>query len=160
LAGQQEDGRAAKAFCESPGFKSLPCAFACDTEAETTTKKMCYLCGTLYFPMPEHIPFEVSGVPKYPTYGVRLISLACKGPVVIRYVFKITSSLAITKREGYEGTNCTRASLAQIDEHNTTDAYGSARNASPIVRCELELPNIGDSEEERAVKAKETNCWL
>jgi hypothetical protein len=28
------------------------------------------------------------------------------------------------------------------------------------VRCELELPNTGGSEEERAVKGNETNCWL
>jgi hypothetical protein len=92
-----------------------------------------------------------------------LISLACKGPVVIRSVFEIRCPHGTIKRDDSEGTSCTlpergRASLTHVNEGNTAD--GPVRNASPVVRCELELPNSGGSEEEHAVKGKETNCWL
>jgi hypothetical protein len=70
-------------------------------------------------------------------------------------VFKITAASPIAKREGYEGINCTTSSLVHVD-----DDPSEGGNTSPIVRCELELPSTGGSEEERALKAKETKCWL
>jgi hypothetical protein len=150
---QQEDGKAAKAFCESPRFKSLTCGFASDAEVEATTKAQCFACGTLYFPMPKDLPTVIHGVDRYNQYGIRLVSLACKGRVLIRSVFKMTAASPIIKRKGYEGINCTKSSMVHVDDEHV-------EGGSPIVRCELELPSTGSSEEERALKAKETKCWF
>lgn len=70
-------------------------------------------------------------------------------------MFKITAASPVVKREGYEGINCTKSSLVHVD-----DDPEEGGNTSPIVRCELELPSTGGSEEERALKANEINCWL
>lgn len=81
---RQEDGKAAKAFRESPGFKSLTCGFASNAEVQATTKSQCFACGTLFFPMPKKMPTVLDGVDLYNQYGIRPVSLACKGPVVVR----------------------------------------------------------------------------
>jgi hypothetical protein len=71
--------------------------------------------------------------------------------VVVRSVFKIVEEPAIKKAAGWTGTDCTNSALARLDE--------GIRDASPVVRCELELPSAGGSEAERAVGAREGRCW-
>jgi NAD-dependent dihydropyrimidine dehydrogenase PreA subunit len=82
--------------------------------------------------------------------GVEVISLACKGPVVVRSVFKVLEQPTLNPSEG---SNCTFTVL---------DSMGMANDlsTSPVVRCELELPSTGGTEEQRALVAREGTCWV
>jgi hypothetical protein len=70
--------------------------------------------------------------------------------VVVRSVFKVLEQPPLSPSEG---TNCTFAVL---------DRMGMATDptASPVVRCELELPSSGGTEEQRALNAKEAICLI
>jgi hypothetical protein len=144
------DGPLAKQFCTSPGFKELKCGLASEAEQAATLKNQCPLCGTLFRKLPATLPAEVSGVDRYHQFAVAPISLACKGPVVVRSVFKMLDEPPINKQAGWAGTDCTNSALVHVDETLDTAA---------VVRCELELPSSGGSEAERAVKGKEVNCY-
>jgi len=163
--GVREDGHSAKAFCASPSFKNLQCDFASESEIEATIKRQCPLCGNLYrgLPSKKELPAEVEGVNRYNQWGTELVSLVCKGPVVVRSVFKMlaepatihwSSDRALSK--GLDGTDCTNSKIQLIDD----ESKSRRGNASPIIRCELELPSTGGSEAERALKAKEGKCWV
>jgi hypothetical protein len=142
----------AKQFCASPGFKNLKCGLASQSEQEATLKNQCTLCGsTLFRGLPTNLPTDVSGVERYVQWAVAPISLACKGPVLVRSVFKMVEQPAVRKAAGWAGTDCTDSALVQVDE--------GGRRSSAVVRCELELPSAGGSEAERAVRAKEGQCW-
>lgn len=154
-ADKQEDGRSAKQFCSSPDFRKMTCGFASDAEVEATIKKQCPLCGTLYRNLPDKLPAEVTGVDRYNQWGIRLISLACKGPVVVRSVFKILEEPPVKQQPGWEGTNCTNSALVQVDDKSVSEGG----QASEVVRCELQLGTSGGSEVERALAAKEGRCW-
>jgi hypothetical protein len=161
----REDGRTAKAFCASPSFKNLQCGFASDAEVAATIKKQCPLCGTLYRGLPNktQLPAEVVGCPggcSYNQLGTELFSLACKGPVVVRSVFKMLAESKLTQEQarsyGFDGTDCTNSRIELMDDEPTT----KGGNASDVIRCELELPSGGGSEAERALKGKESKCWV
>jgi hypothetical protein len=150
----QQDGLLAKQFCASKEFRNLKCGIATPAEDEATLKNQCSLCGTLYSGLwgpVNNAPSQVSGVDRYNQHWVAPISLACKGPVVVRSVFKMVEQPAIKQKEGWAGTDCTHSSMVHIDE--------GRRDASAVVRCELELPSAGGSEAERAVRAREGKCW-
>lgn len=159
---KREDGRAAKAFCAAPSFKNLKCDFASESEIAATIKRQCPLCGTVYrgLPSKQELPAEVEGVDRYNQWGTELFSLACQGPVVVRSVFKMLEEPGVTQDQarssGWDGTNCTYSSMVRIDD----EPASKGGNASPVIRCELELPDLGGSEAERAVKAKEAKCWV
>lgn len=60
-----------------------------------------------------------------------------------------------------DGTDCTGVNLVNleyIDEHDYSRKTENG-SASPIIRCELELPTTGGSEVERASQGKETKCY-
>jgi len=158
----REDGRSAKAFCAAPSFKNLKCEFASESEIAATIKKQCPLCGTVYrgLPSKNELPAEVEGVDRYNQWGTELFSLACKGPVVVRSVFKMLAEPAITQERarsnGWDGTDCTNSRIVPIDDESTS----KGGDASPVIRCELELPSTGGSEAQRAIKAKEGKCWV
>lgn len=147
-----KDAAAAKQFCASPDFKKLTCGLVSDAENKATLQNQCALCGTLYSGLPTSLPVEVSGVDRYNQQWVRPISLACQGRVVVRSVFKMLQEPEVIKQADWDGTDCTNSALEHIDE--------AGRDATPVVRCELELPAGAGSEAERAVKAKESKCWL
>lgn len=159
---KREDGRSAKAFCAAPSFQGLKCGFASEGEVSATIKKQCPLCGTLYWGLPSKLPAEVEGGDRsYNQYGVELLSLACKGPVVVRSVFKMLEEPAITPQEArssaWGGTNCINSGLVLVDDELASK--GGA--ASPVIRCELELPKNGSGDEaQRALRAKEGKCWI
>lgn len=125
-----------------------------DAEDKATLQNQCSLCGTLYsgLPPPTSLPAEVAGVDRYNQLWVQPISLACQGRVVVRSVFKMLQEPEVRKAADWAGTDCTNSALTHVDE--------AGRGASPVVRCELELPAGAGSEAERAVKAKESKCWL
>jgi hypothetical protein len=148
----QDDSQLAKQFCTSPAFKQLKCGFASEAEQTATLKNQCALCGTLFRVFPEKLPAEMTGVDRYNQWAVRPISLACNGPFVVRSVFKVLEEPPLPAGAG---PNCTSTSLVHVDE---SPAYG--RNASRIVRCELEPPSSGGSETERALNSKEARCWI
>lgn len=147
-----EDAAAAKQFCASPDFKKLTCGLASDAEDTATLKNQCSLCGTLYSGLPTSLPTEVAGVDRYNQQWVRPISLACQGRVVVRSMFKMLQEPEVRKAADWDGTNCTNSAMEHVDE--------DGRGATPVVRCELELPAGAGSEAERAVKSKESKCWL
>lgn len=150
-AGTATAQSAASQFCSSPDFKKLTCGFASEAEQTTALGNQCLTCGTAFMGLAGQLPAEVAGSRNYNQYGVRPISLACKGPLVVRSVFKLVEQPQVKQSPGWAGTDCTYSALTHIDE--------AGRGASPVVRCELELPSSGGSEAERALKAKEGRCW-
>lgn len=76
----------------------------------------------------------------YWLYG-KAVSGGCDGPVIVRAVFKVLATQQIGD------TQCPWSGLAG-------HAYGPA-----VTRCELQLPDGGGSEAERAVQSSETNCY-
>jgi hypothetical protein len=91
--------------------------------------------------LPSELPAEIEGRDTYYQMGVKILSLTCKGPVVVRSVFKMHNGSDIS----YAGTNCSTVS-------------GSG-NDSAVIRCELQLPATGGIEAERALHGKEVRCW-
>lgn len=151
----QKDAGPAKAFCASPALRTTKCGVITEAEGKATIINQCPLCGTLYRALPDKLPTEVEGVDRYNQYAIDVVSLACKGPVVVRSVFKMVDQVEASKKPDWDGTDCSNARLTYVDD--TASSKGGS--ASPIIRCELELPNTGGSEAERAVKAKETKCY-
>jgi hypothetical protein len=158
----REDGRSVNALCASPTFKNLQCGFASDDEIGATIKKQCPLCGTRFGTLPKktQLPAEVKGGDQYNQYGTELFSLACKGHVVVRSVFKMLEQPATTPEEarssGWDGADCSNSRMVLIND----ELISKGGNASPVICCELELPTIGGSNAERALKAKEGKCWV
>lgn len=134
------DAAAAKEFCSRPNFKQLRCGLAAAEEKDKTTYQQCPLCGRAYDALPKPGPKPFSGGP----VAVDVVSLACQGRAVVRYVFK-------TVKQTPSDKDC--ASSRIWVQHATP-------TANPIVRCELELPSGPGSEHERAVRSKEGKCWL
>lgn len=132
----------AKKFCASPDFKKLTCGLASDGEQSATLGSMCLRCGTLYRLAPDKYPAEVQGHISYYQQAIQPISLACKDPVLVRTVFKVTEAPTY-----YPDKNCTAFALESSPSNNQA------------VRCELELPATGGTEAERALKGKEGKCW-
>jgi hypothetical protein len=77
-------------------------------------------------------------------------SLACEGTIVVRSAFKILKQ-PTEKQPGWDGTDCPFVRIEAIK------TFGGA--SGDVVRCELELPDTGGSEAERATKAKVGKCW-
>jgi len=150
------DGAAAKQFCSSPDFRKLTCGLVSKAEGDATTKNQCPLCGNAYRGLPDKLPAEVAGVDRYYQFGVDVISLACKGPVVVRSVFKMLQEPAVRQQAGRQGTDCANVYI----DHLTDKLVSKGGQASPVVRCELQLPATGGTEAERALAAKEGKCWL
>lgn len=96
--------------------------------------------------LPDELPAELEGHDTYFQYGVKVLSLACKGPLVVRSVFKVHEGMNLS----YAGTNCSNAGLEDL---------GGGGNRSVVTRCELQLPETGGNETERALHAKEGRCW-
>ena len=127
--------KAVRTFCDSRAFKKLKCGFASLAEQEATTEKagLCPYCGTLFTGEP-HPPMAIIGHFSYYQLAKRIISLACKGRVVIRAVFKSDDGSCIK-----------------------LDPY---REGGDVRRCELRLPRGYRSETLAAVHSKEENCTL
>lgn len=151
-----ESGKLATKFCASPAFKQLQCGWASQSEQDATLGSQCLYCGTLFQVPPKQLPATLTSHPSYNQYSTQVMSLACKGRVVVRSVFKITKQPPVAKTATLQGTDCTNSRLVYIED--TSAAEGGA--ASPIVRCELQLPSGSGSEVERALRAKEVNCHV
>eukprot|EP00775_Hariotina_reticulata_P006222 gene6222-6459_t len=147
-----EDGRLAKAFCQSPAFKQTSCGWVTKQEEAATLANQCVSCGTAYMDAYDTLPSTLETSASMYQIGQKVVSLACKGRVVTRSVFKFTQQPAVTKedaqRSGWAGTDCTYSRLFEVPSPGT-----------PVVRCELQLPSSGGSEVDRALKAKEVKCW-
>jgi hypothetical protein len=148
-----EDGRLAKAFCQAPVYKQTSCGWANEQEEAATGAKQCPLCGTTFIPVNNTLPSTLETSRSYYQIGQKVVSLACKGRVVARSVFKFTQQPTVSKEDvqfnGWAGTDCTYSRLLDV----------TSRGRSPVVRCELQLPSGGASEVDRALRAKEVKCW-
>jgi len=105
--------------------------------------------------MPDQLPAELEGHLTYYQQGFKVLSLTCKGPVVVRGVFKVHEGYNTTKQPTWAGINCTNTGLVQLSDQPAAEGG----NASAVIRCELQLPATGGSEVERALKSKEVKCW-
>lgn len=98
----------------------------------------------------------------YDYVPIQVISLACKGHVAVRTVFKFISAIPVdfikanNKTGRLQGADCTPSRLGYIDDTPITEGG----DASAIVRCELQLPVGSGSEVDRALRSKEVNCRL
>ncbi|KIZ00532.1 hypothetical protein MNEG_7428 [Monoraphidium neglectum] len=162
-AARAQDDSAAKAraaveaFCASPAFKKLSCAYngvmGADEDAATTAD-ISPFSGTMWaiLPKPSELPKAINARDSYDQYWSSLVSLACKGDAVVRSVFKYTK-FDDTRRPA-SSNNCAFASL----DTEWADAKDIVKT-TPIVRCELELPAGPEPEAVRATRAKEGRCW-
>jgi hypothetical protein len=152
------DAPSARAFCASPGFKSLKCGWASEAELKATAARQCdgwpleasdkIRCSTHFKPTPAagELPATVSGNPNgFIAYRGRALSLACKGPIVTRAVFKLLSAPP--------GPGAARRAA-----HLNDWPLDGGAAAGPLIRCELRLVPGPEPEAERALKAKEANC--
>jgi hypothetical protein len=154
------DGPLAKQFCTSPGFKDLKCGLASEAEQAATLKHQCPACGVIFRKLPTALPAEVSGVDQYDhgQFAVAPISLACQGPVVVRSVFKMLDEPPLDKQAGW-AADCINSAWRPNALMHVDEAPDIGRNATYMVRCDLELPSSGGSEAERAMRGKEVKCW-
>jgi hypothetical protein len=74
------------------------------------------------------------------------LSMACNNRFIVRMVHKV-----LQKPDGSEKRDCAQHKLMP----GTFES-----SASPLVRCELELPSGPGSEDARAVRAKEKRCYI
>jgi hypothetical protein len=150
------DAHAVKAFCASPEFKSLQCGWASEKELKLTAKNQCagrpavgmwdIKCDAGGKLVPDKLPAVLTGPSDY----VRALSLACKGRIVVRAVYKLLSA-----PERYNPYLSNRPAGALY----APPGYGSVRDsASRLVRCKLQMPAGPEPEEARALKAKEVDC--
>jgi hypothetical protein len=147
-----DDAKAAKAYCANGGLakSGASCQYngiISGAELQATASTQCVLCGTAYAGLPDALPAKISGDRNYYQYWINAASLACKGRVVVRSVFKVLKSS--DPRQG-----CAGVYLNQLDD----DGPGS--NPSPVVRCEIDLPGGKEPEAQRALRTKEGRCFL
>lgn len=147
----------AKSFCSSPDFQKLTCGLATDAEQDATLGDICLRCGSIARFAPRVLPAELRGDPIYFQRSIEPISLACKGPVVVRIVFKLLPDF----KAPTPSTAGPTGELSKQLYQNCTDFALESHPQLPneAVRCELELPETGGTEAEKAVKAREGRCW-
>jgi hypothetical protein len=159
------DGAAAKAFCASPEFKSLQCGWASEKELKLTASNQCggrplltasdVRCDERAQQVPGKLPAVLAGHPTGgpPSYAARALSLACKGRIVTRAVFKLLSVPARPARG-------TAVVLSNRPAGSVGPTLGTQGPAAPSerVRCKLQLPAGAEPEAGRALKAKEVDC--
>jgi hypothetical protein len=109
----------------------------------------------MYRGVPANLPADIASSRWYEQIAAAPISLACKGPILVRSVFKILEEPPVQKAPG-RGTDCTASRLVHLDDNRPGARNGAV---TEIVRCELDLPSAGGSEAERATRAKEGRCW-
>eukprot|EP00878_Enallax_costatus_P000069 GHUV01000088.1.p1 GENE.GHUV01000088.1~~GHUV01000088.1.p1 ORF type:complete len:306 (+),score=51.82 GHUV01000088.1:143-1060(+) len=169
-------GVTATAFCTKPDFLELQCGFASSDELKETAKGMlpsaCTHCNHAGQDLVATAEVTYAAIPQQPILWpeaankaspanpqtlTQVISLACKGQVMVRTVFKHTIGSGPTHNvvtESYrlpqQYTDCSPVQL-------TTNGL---KQQSAVVRCELQLPQGPGSEAERAVKAKEGQCYI
>lgn len=149
----QADPNVVRKLCTAPGFEQKTCTFADKAEEDATAP--CLYCGTIARILPRQLPAELEGHHTYNQFGIKMFSLTCKGPVVVRSVFKMHEGYPLTKEPDWLGTNCTNAGMVHLSDKPTAEGG----TASAVIRCELQLPASGGSEVERALKSKEVKCW-
>lgn len=100
-------------------------------------------------PMPD-APTKVAGNQYYGILSGRVVSLACKGRVKTRAVYKLLKA--------GNASNLTPAYLVNESPYLQSDLTGSNRTA--VTRCELSVPALkpGQTEAQAALAAKEVNC--
>ena len=152
-------------FCKSPRFKRLKCGFITPNSAEynqtITRSDTCVPCGTVYWG-PQYYgemgaPPETISIRADDAYGgrlaVRVVSLACRGEVVIRMVYKI---------EKFEPTTLPGGpNWLKEQSFNTAVTYWDSSDGAvptPNVRCSLVLPKGYPNELKAAVHSKEVDC--
>lgn len=110
----------AKKFCASPDMQSLKCGFVTEEEwhnaVDSGILRGSIISGALWGstwqrPMPLVLSQEGKS---YFLYAVDAMSLACKGPVVVRFLFKI-----LTQPD--QATNCSLVRLTPEADFAVTD---------------------------------------
>ena len=150
---------AVQKFCKSPRFKRLKCGFITPDSAEynqtITRSETCVWCGTVYWGEMQPAPTRVSD-PVTDGYGRlagRVVSLACKGNLVIRMVYKI---------EKYEPTTIPNGpNRLEEQSFDAAAAHWQPSDGSantPNIRCSLVLPKGYSNEVKAAVHSKEVGC--
>jgi hypothetical protein len=151
------DAPAAKAFCASPEFKSLQCGWASERERKLTGSNQCdgwptvggdkVWCATDVQLVPEKLPAKI-GQQTGSRY-IRALSLACKGPIVVRAVFKLLTPAPAGNKVAVRLRNDPLGTFVSSDGRTAP---------SEVVRCKLQLPAGAEPEEARALKGKEVDC--
>lgn len=166
-------GATATAFCSKIDFAQLQCGFATSAELKQTASGMlpssCFYCNhagedqiaaasTSNAPVPQ-LPISWpesanKASPSNPQSLTQVISLACKGQVLVRTVFKNTvGTQQSIVQEAFRRPTQQDCSVVQLTTNNQA-------KQPTVVRCELQLPQGPGSEAERAVKAKEGQCYI
>lgn len=140
-------GSKARSFCSSPAFKKLTCGLASDSEEEAAADS-CIYCGTVNGIMPtkDKLPQELSSGSDFTLYS-NTLSLACKGRVVVRAVFKYVDLAG----------NCADQGGSRLITPGSDADSAGVKVVTGVVRCELQVPaGAGASS---ALSAPEGKCW-
>jgi hypothetical protein len=143
---------AAGAFCRSAEFKTLSCDLASPLEVQKALMGRCWTCGTIWT-TPPRPPQTFLGHVSYYQYTGRPVSIACKGLLRFRIVYKVLA-----------GEDC--PTRLHADALSAT----VVRDISKIRRCEIEYDSsqafrtgdefgaMEDTEVKVALNSKEVNC--
>ncbi|KAG1661459.1 hypothetical protein FOA52_006822 [Chlamydomonas sp. UWO 241] len=150
-------GSGAAAFCKSSQPKS--CGWAGEEEWSQTEQGNCWLCGTVWYgfgpgvPLPTVVDLTSTN---YYQYAGQAVSLGCRpGKVVVRIVHK-----PLVTQDG-----CSSSYRLVSDGLGRNEQM--MRGATPVQRCELQLPphtpadetEVADETEiEAALSSTEVNC--
>jgi len=154
------------AMCDSPSFKQQKCGFMPVSEGKIvhapydnlvlgSMGTCCRGFDGVAFKENNIVEAEIKTYPDGTT-GLSMshnearmtVSMACTGRFLVRMVFKVLSQ---PKKSNPAWKDCTFSRLSP-------GSFESS--ATPVVRCELELPSGSGSEDARAVAAKETKCYI
>jgi hypothetical protein len=103
------------------------------------TDIVCVWCGTIWQGPLGTAPTTRESHPNYPQLMGRIINLACQGRIKVELIFKRT-----------DGGGCFKLDEdLRFDDLDTNEVH---------TRCELELPDNIENEDEAAIQGKEINC--
>eukprot|EP00878_Enallax_costatus_P014913 GHUV01015613.1.p1 GENE.GHUV01015613.1~~GHUV01015613.1.p1 ORF type:complete len:182 (+),score=50.30 GHUV01015613.1:1256-1801(+) len=95
-------------------------------------------------PPKDKLPQEIDGHDTYYNIISNTLSLACRGRIIVRAVYKNIDLAGA----------CPSSSGPRL-----MPPESGAKIVTDVVRCELELPAGSGDEASRAVRAKEAKCW-
>jgi hypothetical protein len=159
------DAPAARAFCESPGFATLKCGWASEAELKATAAHQCDgwpldaddagRCSAAFKPVPDELPMVLEGdAHGRPARRGRALSLACRGRVSARGVFKVLDAGPPGGGGNGGGVRLEGAGPAA----NSSSSAGSSGGGGGLVRCKLRLPAGPEPEATRALRAAPAAC--
>jgi hypothetical protein len=157
------DAPAAKAFCASPEFKALQCGWATEKERKLTGSKQCdgwplsfgdkVRCESGVQRIADKLPAKIGQ--HTGTRHFQALSLACKGRIVVRAVFKLLTPAPAGNKVAVRLRNDPEGTTVMNDKGTMVPGY---TEPSDVVRCKLQLLAGAEPEEARALKAKEVDC--